>query len=270
MKHIKLFEAFLDSDDKSTIILFGPQGVGKSTLAKELGSKLGMEVIGSDDFIDQGDWASEEIWSKGWKIRKKNEYTGMVKYLKDNLGKPVILDVGGSHGVWEGKMLENIMDMIDGYPNRFLIIPSKNDLENQEFLRGRLLKRELDSHPSNIKYWEAILKGDSGFADNFDQEKKKEFEERIELVRNKKKYKTMAMDMLKSNQDRYKSLKGDVEWMVYDNSPTKKFDFGINKIEDYSKFFIDTMRDSDVANHIIYNKGKSSKELVNEIVNILK
>ena len=79
MKHIKLFEAFLDSDDKSTIILFGPQGVGKSTLAKQLGNEFNMEVISSDDFIDQGNWAEEEIWSKAWKVRKRNEYKGMIK-----------------------------------------------------------------------------------------------------------------------------------------------------------------------------------------------
>ena len=40
MKHIKLFESFIASDNKSTIILFGPQGVGKSTLAKQLGNEL--------------------------------------------------------------------------------------------------------------------------------------------------------------------------------------------------------------------------------------
>jgi len=268
MKHIKLFESFFN--DVSTIILFGPQGVGKSTLAKELGKQLNMEVVGSDDFIDQGNWSEEEIWSKGWKVRKQKEYKGMIKYLNDNLGKPVILDVGGSHGVWDGRMLEDIMNMLEPYPNRFLIIPSKNEIENQEFLRGRLLKRELDMHPSNIKYWEAVLNGDKSFAKDFDREKKNEFLERVELVRKEEKYRTMAMNMLKSSQNRYNSLKSGVEWMVYDNSPEQKFDFEMNKIEDYSKFFIDTMKNSGIANHIIYNKDKSSNLLVREIKKLLK
>lgn len=270
MKHIKLFEAFLDSDDKSTIILFGPQGVGKSTLAKQLGNEFNMEVISSDDFIDQGNWAEEEIWSKAWQVRKRNEYKGMIKYLNDNLGKPVILDVGGSHGVWEGRMLEGIMEMLEPYPNRFLIIPSKNEIENREFLRGRLLKRELDAQPLNIKYWEAILKGDSSFGKDFDQEKRSEFLERIELVGKEEKYRTMAMNQLKSNQNRYNSLKKGVEWMVYDDSSEQKFDFEMNKMEDYSRFFIDTMKNSGIANHIIYNKGKSSDLLVGEITKLLK
>ena len=268
MKYIKLFEGFIN--DASTIILFGPQGVGKSTLAKELGKQLNMEVVGSDDFIDQGNWSEEKTWRKGWQVRKQNEYEGMVKYLNDNLGKPVILDVGGSHGVWDGRMLEDIMEMLEPYPNRFLIIPSENEIENREFLRGRLLKRELDMQPFNIKYWEAILNGDTSFAKDFDSEKRSEFLERIELVKKEEKFRKIATGQLKSSQDRYNSLKSGVEWMVYDSSPEQKFDFKMNKIEDYSKFFIDTMKNSGIANHIIYNKGKSSDLLVAEIKKLLK
>ena len=58
--------------------------------------------------------------------------------------------------------------------------------------------------------------------------------------------------------------------MEYDKSSDKKFDFQMNKIEDYSKFFIDTMKNSGIANHIIYNKGKSSEELVDEIITKLR
>ena len=43
----------------STIIIIGPQGVGKSTLTTALGKKLNMPVISSDDYINQGDWAIE-------------------------------------------------------------------------------------------------------------------------------------------------------------------------------------------------------------------
>jgi ABC-type cobalamin/Fe3+-siderophores transport system ATPase subunit len=257
-------------DGGKSIILFGPQGVGKSTLSKQLGEKLGMKVVGSDDVIDQGDWASEETWSKGWQVRKENEYKGMVEYLKNNIGKPVILDVGGSHGVWDGKMLKNIMGLIEKYPNRFLIIPSDNEKENQEFLRGRLLKREMDALPFNIKYWEAVLSGDVNFGNNFDDDSKEEFIKRIEAVKKGGEFKTMAINGLQQNQKRYEALKNGVEWMEYDKSSDKKFDFQMNKIEDYSKFFIDTMKNSGIANHIIYNKGKSSEELVDEIITKLR
>ena len=257
-------------DGGKSIILFGPQGVGKSTLSKQLGKKLGMKVVGSDDVIDQGDWSSEETWSKGWQVRKENEYKGMVEYLKNNIGKPVILDVGGSHGVWDGKMLKNIMGLIEKYPNRFLIIPSDNEKENQEFLRGRLLKREMDTLPFNIKYWEAVLSGDVNFGNDFDDDSKEEFIKRIEAVKKGGEFKTMAINGLQQNQKRYEALKNGVEWMEYDNSSDKKFDFQMNKIEDYSKFFIDTIKNSGIANHIIYNTGKSSDELVDEIITKLR
>ena len=104
----------------------------------------------------------------------------------------------------------------------------------------------------------------------FDPEKRSEFLERIELVKKEEKYRTMAMNMVKSSQNRYNSLKRGVEWMVYDDSPEQKFGFEMNKIEDYSKFFIDTMKNSGIANHIIYNKGKSSDLLVGEITKLLK
>ena len=253
-------------DGTKSIILFGPQGVGQSTLSKQLGEKLGMKVVGSDDVIDQGDWSNEETWSKGWQVRKENEYKGMVEYLNNNIGNPVILDVGGSHGVWDGKMLKNIMGLIEKYPNRFLIIPSDNEKENQEFLRGRLLKRELDALPFNIKYWEAVLSGDMNFGNDFDDNSKEEFIKRIEAVKKGGESKTMAINGLQQNQKRYEALKNGVEWMEYDKSSDKKFDFQMNKIEDYSKFFIDTMKNSGIANHIIYNKGKSSDELVDEII----
>lgn len=250
-----------------TILIIGPQGVGKSTITKQLGEKLGMKVIGSDEVIDQGDWASEKIWSKGWKIRKENEYKGMIQYLKSNLGKPVILDIGGSHGVWDGDMLEEILKLIKNYENRFLIIPSDKEEENIEFLRGRLLKREMDAFEPNIKYWKAVLKGDESFGKDFNDYDKDEFIKRIEIT---KKDKTQANKMLKYNQDRQKALKSGVEWVEYDDSPDKEFVWDINKLEDYSKFFIDNMKKSGIGNHIIYNKGKSGEELSDEIIEKLK
>ena len=255
-----------NQNQNSTILIFGPQGVGKSTITKKLGEKLGMEVIGSDEIIDQGDWSSEETWSKGWKIRKQNEYKGMIQYLKNNLGKPVILDVGGSHGVWDGDMLNEILNLIKNYKNRFLIIPSEKESENIELLRGRLLKREMDALPSNIKYWEAVLKGDESFAKDFDSDDKDEFIKRIEIA---KKDKSRAIDMLKYNQYRHEALKDGVEWMEYDDTSDKEFDWDINKLEDYSKFFIDNMKNSGIGNHLIYNFGKDQEEVANEIIDKL-
>ena len=167
----------------STIIVLGPQGVGKSTLTNLLSKKLQMPVISSDDYVKQGDWAMEKNKKQGWLKRKENEFGGTVEYLKTNLGKPVILDIGGSHGVWEGQQLKEILSMISNYPNRFLILPSKNLEKSKEFLRGRLLKRETDM-VSQTGYWEAILKGDESFANDFNNEDKEEFMKNLEDVKN--------------------------------------------------------------------------------------
>ena len=112
MKHIKLFEVFLPSDNKSTIILFGPQGVGKSTLAKQLGSELNMGVIGSDDFIDQGNWSAEEIWSKGWQVRKQNEYKGMPYWIARNSWDTI----WGNNGYFKIAMYQKISEDIEINP----------------------------------------------------------------------------------------------------------------------------------------------------------
>ena len=74
-----------------TIIVLGPQGVGKSTITNLLGKKLQMPVISSDDYVEQGDWKTEKNKKQGWLKRKENEFGGTVEYLKSNLGKPVIL-----------------------------------------------------------------------------------------------------------------------------------------------------------------------------------
>lgn len=126
----------------NTIIVFGPQGVGKSTITSLLGKKLQMPIISSDDYVEQGNWKTEKNKKQGWLKRKENEFGDTVEYLKTNLGKPVILDIGGSHGVWEGQHLTEILSMISNYPNRFLILPSENLEKSKELLRSRLLKRE--------------------------------------------------------------------------------------------------------------------------------
>jgi len=140
MKYIKLFENFKESAE--TVLLFGPQGVGKSTVARELAKGLGAQVIESDDSIKQGDWSQEPTWLEGWRVRKKNELPGMIAYLEKNLGKKAVLDIGGSHGVWEGAELEQILELIEPYPNRFLIIPSRDLDKSQAFLRKRVAGRE--------------------------------------------------------------------------------------------------------------------------------
>ena len=254
----------------STIIIIGPQGVGKSTLTKVLGEKLNMPVIGSDDYINQGDWALEPTKKQGWIKRKENEFLGMLDFLNQNLGKPVILDIGGSHGVWEGEQLNKIKSLIENYPNRILLLPSEDPDKSQEQLRKNLLKRELGMEGS-IEYWKSILNQDENYVNKLNDEDKELYLQRYEKV---KKGNTgeanYQIDRMQKRLDLVKS--GNVNWQEfdYDDEDAKQIEFKPDEFEDYSGYFMDNMKKSGLANHIIYNLGKDTETLINEIISILK
>jgi len=253
----------------STIIIIGPQGVGKSTITNILGQKLQMPVISSDEHVDQGDWAMEKTKNQGWLKRKENEFVGMVELLKANLGNPVILDIGGSHGVWEGEQLKQILSMISKYPNRFLILPTEDINKSKEFLRGRLLKRE-DGLEGSIKYWEAILKGDESFANNFTSEDKKEFLKQLEIAKNGDESKARyEIDRMQKRSDIVKS--GNVNWDEFDinDKESPNIQFRPDEFHDFNQYFINNMKNSGIGNHVVYNMGKDNEKLVDEIISKL-
>ncbi len=250
----------------STIIILGPQGVGKSTVTKLLGEKLQMPVISSDDYINQGDWATEKNRKEGWLKRKENEFGNAINFLKTNLGKPVILDIGGSHGVWEGKQLNQILSMISNYPNRFLILPTNDTQKSKEFLRSRLLKREMGMEDS-IKYWEAIIKGDESFAKDFTLEDKEEFMKHLENAKNgNDKFARYNIDRMQKRLDIINS--GNVNWKEFDidDEDAPMLEFRPDEFEDYSEYFIKNMKNSGIGNHIIYNLGKDNEKIMDEII----
>jgi len=253
----------------STIIILGPQGVGKSTVTKLLGEKLQMPVISSDDYINQGDWAMEKNRKEGWLKRikrKENEFGNAINFLKTNLGKPVILDIGGSHGVWEGKQLNQILSMISNYPNRFLILPTNDTQKSKEFLRSRLLKREMGMEDS-IKYWEAIIKGDESFAKDFTPEDKEEFMKHLENAKNgNDKFARYNIDRMQKRLDIINS--GNVNWKEFDidDEDAPMLEFRPDEFEDYSEYFIKNMKNSGIGNHIIYNLGKDNEKIMDEII----
>ena len=253
----------------STIIIIGPQGVGKSTITNILGQKLQMPVISSDEHVDQGDWAMEKTKNQGWLKRKENEFVGMVQLLKTNLGNPVILDIGGSHGVWEGEQLKQILSMISNYPNRFLIIPTEDMNKSKEFLRSRLLQREAGLEGA-IKYWEAILRGDESFANNFTPEDKEEYMKQLEIAKNgDESVAKYNIDRMQKRLDIIKS--GNVNWNEFDinDKDAPQIQFKPDEFQDYSQYFINNMKNSGIGNHVIYNMGKDNEKLVDEIISKL-
>jgi shikimate kinase len=256
----------------STILIFGPQGVGKSTLTKPLGKRLGIEVINTDEKI-RGFQMPDNIRTKKelWNSSRDFEFDGMKKVLNDYLGKPVIIDIGGSHGVWEGKHLEEIKSMISQYPNTFLLLPTENKEKSKEHLRKNLLKREHDMEGA-IEYWKKLLEKDENWFSN-NSYKKEDYLDLLEKVKNNdKKTIELANYWINKMQTRLDLAKsGDVNWVDFDinDEESELVKPRPDYFEDKSNYFIDNMTNSGIANHTIYNLDKDTNEVIDDIIKVL-
>ena len=275
IQRIKQMMGLLTEEEQgnySTILIFGPQGVGKSTLTKPLGKRLGIEVINTDEKI-RGFQMPDNIRTKKelWNSSRDFEFDGMKKVLNDYLGKPVIIDIGGSHGVWEGKHLEEIKSMISQYPNTFLLLPTENKEKSKEHLRKNLLKREHDMEGA-IEYWKKLLEKDENWFSNNGYEKE-DYLDLLEKVKNNdKKTIDLANYWINRMQTRLDLAKsGDVNWVDFDinDEESELVKPQPDYFEDKSDYFIDNMTNSGIANHTIYNLDKDTNEVIDDIIKVL-
>jgi len=275
IQRIKQMMGLLTEEEQgnySTILIFGPQGVGKSTLTKPLGKRLGIEVINTDEKI-RGFQMPDNIRTKKelWNSSRDFEFDGMKKVLNDYLGKPVIIDIGGSHGVWEGKHLEEIKSMISQYPNTFLLLPTENKEKSKEHLRKNLLKREHDMEGA-IEYWKKLLEKDENWFSNNGYEKE-DYLDLLEKVKNNdKKTIDLANYWINKMQTRLDLAKsGDVNWVDFDinDEESELVKQQPDYFEDKSDYFIDNMTNSGIANHTIYNLDKDTNEVIDDIIKVL-
>lgn len=134
MRYLKLYEGFMDESlpgveipksdkysGKMRIILIGPPTVGKSTVAEEISSKLGIEYVKLDKL-------QEEIGHGDGK-----EFELVKKVLSEEFEKydtPSILDFGGGHVYNQG-----VKELLEDYPNVILLMPSLDYQKTKEFLR---------------------------------------------------------------------------------------------------------------------------------------
>jgi shikimate kinase len=276
IKRMKSMMGLLTEEEQgnySTILIFGPQGVGKSTLTKPLGKRLGMEVINTDEII-RGFQLPDNIRTKKelWNSSRDFEFDGMKKVLNDYLGKPVIIDIGGSHGVWEGKHLEEIKSMISQYPNTFLLLPTENKEKSKEHLRKNLLKREHDMEGA-IEYWKKLLEKDENWFSNNGYEKE-DYLDLLEKVKNNDKetidLANYWINRMQTRLDLAKS--GEVNWVDFDinDEESELVKPQPDYFEDKSDYFIDNMTNSGIANHTIYNLDKGIDEVIDDIIKVLK
>ncbi|KAF5533727.1 shikimate kinase, partial [Fusarium phyllophilum] len=155
-----------------TIILIGPEGAGKTTVAKVLSEKLDRELFSLDrhrkelyaPFNYDDAYANKLYEQEGvealLKYWKYFEYNAVVDILQ-NAMKPgdrfhgKILDFGAGHSIFENKEeLDHVAELIAPYKGVFLILPCEEvdeALRIMEERRGHELSynRHFLSHPSN-------------------------------------------------------------------------------------------------------------------------
>jgi len=227
------------SDFKGTnrIILIGPPTVGKSTVAEELSNQLGIEYVQLDKLQDEfGHGEGKEF--------------ELVKYVLspnfENYNTPSILDFGGGHVYNQG-----VKDLLNDYPNIFLLLPSKDSEKSDELLRK-----------GNEERW-------SGFMDQIIQglksgkhkhSKEKEFE-LIDKLERMKKGEGGKFD--KEDLPDTEEMKG---WGGLDMNKDWNKSVPLSKEED--------VKNRDIAKHIVSvyddnGKRRDKRDITKDIINLL-
>ncbi|MFZ5354846.1 MAG: shikimate kinase [Bacillota bacterium] len=153
------------------IILIGPVGVGKSTIAKLLSQKLEMSLCSLDDIR----WTYyKEI---GFSNLKQNfifftsGVKGVYKYWKKYEAHAVkrvlesygdcVFDFGAGHSVYEDEELfQKVKNVLEPYDNIILLLPCDDIVKSMEILNKRnkcVLNEHFLTHYSNRKLAKFIV-----------------------------------------------------------------------------------------------------------------
>ena len=246
MRYLKKYELFEKKEEKYTgknrIILLGPPTVGKSTISKELGKELGMEVLCLDkvneevikDFSDKGRIKTVELALTD----KYNDY---------------ILDFGGGHLYFEG-----VKDMIKDYKNIFVLIPSEDYELSDKILRENSRTNDMR------KMIEHILKSLESKNCEFSDTKKEKLIKIAKKICDGGKGELKASDIPKASMDKFgERLEGGFSsapnWDRYFNLYTKKHD-KINR----------SITDNIIEAFTEKGNRRSKSTIVNEIIKKLK
>ena len=246
MKYLKKYELFEKKEEKyagkNRIILLGPPTIGKSTISKELGKELGMEVLCLDeinnnvlkDFSDKGRIKTVELALTD----KYNDY---------------ILDFGGGHLYFEG-----VKDMIKDYKNIFVLIP------NEDYELSDKILRENSRNNDMREMIEHILKSLESENCEFSDAKKEKLIKIAKKICSGGKGELKAGDIPKASLDKFgEGLEGGFRsapnWDRYENLYTKKHD-KINR----------SMTDNIIEAFTEKGNRRSKSAIVNEILKKLK
>ena len=215
MRYLKKYEIFEAKKEKkytgkNRIILLGPPTVGKSTISKALGEKLGLEAISLD--MNQmkfgGFGEKEEVECVKWALSNK-------------VNTPSILDFGGGH-IYQG----NAKDLIKGYNNVFVLIPNEDYELSDKILKASHEDRLNSLMRDPIKH---ILKSLESPRCEFSDVKKEKLIKIAKKICDGGKGELKASDIPKASMNKFgEGLEGGFasgpNWDKYENLYTKKHD----------------------------------------------
>jgi shikimate kinase len=152
----------------SNIILIGPRCVGKSTIARLLSARLGIEQVSLDEVghnYYQGTGFDEELANQ---IRTEMGFRGFYCYMQPFLAiavervlskyKRCVIDFGAGHSVYmDDDLFARVHSILAPFENVFLLLPSPDLNESVQILRDRPkltingmdANKYLINHPSN-------------------------------------------------------------------------------------------------------------------------
>lgn len=130
------------------IILIGPMGAGKSTIARLLAARLGMPRCEMDEV--RWDYYREIGYdeAEAQRIAEQEGQTGLFRYWKPFEAHAVervlddyqgcVIDFGAGHTVYEdGALFERVRAALAPYRNVILLLPSPDEQESLAILNAR-------------------------------------------------------------------------------------------------------------------------------------
>ena len=164
-KALKAVDKLPQEIKDDTIILIGPMGTGKSSVAKVLRDVRHMDRISLDN---KDRFRTIFKHKKRFKNFKNFEFVLTASVLA-TLKKPVVIDFGAGHSVYGDEEVFGLMKQLcSKFKHVFLLLPTKNDLNvdgsmntsnNARILKSRL---EEDKH----RPWEGNLHFERRMSDN--------------------------------------------------------------------------------------------------------
>ena len=124
---------------ENSIILIGPMGVGKSTIAKELSRRISLPRVSLDNREQLARYYSQR---DKFSSSKEFEFYLTSSVLTD-LKKPAVIDFGAGHSIYENPiMFFEMKKLIRKFLNVVFLIPSEDKEKAMELLNKRINKRD--------------------------------------------------------------------------------------------------------------------------------